>query len=112
MAPPALSRGGALCWPQHSKLTPSRSHDLRHRRGKRNDVVTDLRLNLLDAFQFEVGALANRLGCLLWDHTGLGQRLRRGHLYSQPGAKTVVFAPDFPHFGTRIARYQRPTPSS
>ena len=74
-----------------------RADDLGDRGGEGNDVVPDLGLDLLNALEFEAGALANGLGGLFGDKAGFGQSLGGGDLDRQPVAKPVLFAPDAPH---------------
>ncbi len=81
-----------------------RSDDLSHRSGERDYIMADFCLDLLDAFQFEVGALADGFGRIPRYQSSFGQRLGRRHLDSKPVAEPVLLAPNAPHLGTGISR--------
>ena len=105
-----LSDEQSLCGVDHivrsqAVMKPARvgANDFRNRRGECDDVVPNLCLNLLDAFQFEASALPDGLGSLFRDQSGRREGFRSGHLYREPGAKAVVVAPDAAHFGTGVA---------
>ncbi len=80
-----------------------RANDFGHRRGEGDDVVFDLGFNLEDAFNVEIGARADRLGCVFRHNAGGGQRFGGGDFDRQPGAEAVLIAPDASHLGPGIA---------
>src|SRR4030088_2835245 len=89
------------------------AHDFRHRRGKGDDVVPHFSLDLVNAFDPEIRALANGSGGLLRNHSFFGEGLRGSNLDRQPGPKTVFVTPDAAHLGACVTRDQRGTlPSS
>ena len=62
-----------------------------------------LGLNLVDAFEVEVGAVADGRGGVFGHDAGLGQGLGGGDLDREPGAEAVIFAPDAGHFRPGVA---------
>ena len=72
--------------------------------GEGDDVVADFGFDLVDAFDAEVGALADRLGGFFGDEAGLGEGFGGGDFDGQPGAEAVFVAPDAGHLGPGIAR--------
>ena len=77
--------------------------DLRHRGGEGDHVVPDFGFDFVDALQVEVGALADGLGRVFWDHAGVGQGFGGGDFDGKPGAEAVFVAPDAAHIRAGIA---------
>ena len=82
------------------------AHDFGHCGGEGDDIVADLGLDLLDALNTKIGALADCAGRLFGHHAGLGQSLGGGYFDGQPGAEAILVAPDAAHFRAGITRNQ------
>ena len=72
--------------------------------GEGDDVVADFGFDLVDAFDAEVGALADGLGGVFGDEAGFGEGFGGGDFDGQPGAEAVFVAPDAGHLGAGVAR--------
>ena len=81
-----------------------RADDLRYSGSEGDDVVADLGFDLVDAFDAEVGALADGVGGIFGDEARLGEGLCSGDFDGQPGAEAVFVAPDPGHLGAGVAR--------
>jgi hypothetical protein len=68
-----------------------------------DDVVPDFGFDFLDAFQLEVGAVADGTGSLFGDPSRFGESFCGGEFDFEPGAEAVFFVPDAADFGTGIA---------
>ena len=80
-----------------------RAHDLGHGRGEGDDVMFDLGFDLEDAFNAEIGARMDGL-CGIFRHDARGsQRFGGSDFDREPGAETVLIAPDASHLGPGVA---------
>src|SRR5882672_6713758 len=68
-----------------------------------DNVVADFGFDFLNAFELEVGAVADGFGGFLGDPSGFGQGFGGGELDGEPGAEAVFFAPDAADFGAGVA---------
>src|SRR5262249_3650542 len=80
--------------------------------GKGDHVVTYLGLDLLNAREGKVRSLANGFSRRLGHNTGLRQGFCGCQFDLEPGAETVLLAPDLTHFTACIACDHRKTPFS
>jgi len=83
-----------------------RAHNFRNRRGKGDDVVPHLGLDLLNPFDPEIRALANGSGSLFRNHSSFGEGLRSSNLDREPGPKAVFITPDAAHLRACVTRNQ------
>ena len=68
-----------------------------------DDVVANFGFDLCNAGDVEVGAFANGAGGVLGDHACFCQSFGGGDFNSEPGAETILIAPDAAHVGTGVA---------
>ena len=79
------------------------ANELRDRGGEGDHVMADLGFDFANALQPEISELANGLGRLPGYDSGFGESLGGRNFNLQPGAETVLFAPDAANLGPCIA---------
>lgn len=75
-----------------------------------DDVVIDLRVDLMDAVHIEIGLRLDDFHRFLRDAAQLGIRFARGDLHIEHGLPFISFIPDLFHHRTRISRYHTISP--
>ena len=80
------------------------AHVFRHGRQKRNDVVVDLLIDLMDAVYIKIRFCFNNLHRFFGNAPQFRVSFAGGDLHIQHGLPFVPFVPDFLHFRACVSR--------